>query len=190
MLKIAAIILFFCACLSSAFAQAEKYPLQRGDTGTISELGWSPDSELLLSASGEDNALRLWNVSSGKVLWTNNVGFLQDELESYSIHTSTMFLRLPAGGKINGLCPNREISIWFGLEDRNGESLPYGFDSGSESILLPKNSALFAVPRAVLRDGNAIRFAFTFLKVAEGNKIVDYGNAKILKFRETDLPAK
>jgi len=54
--------------------------------------------------------------------------------------------------------------------------------------LLPKTSVQFAVPRAVLEKGNAIRFDFTFLKDDGANKIADYGTPKPLRFRESDLP--
>lgn len=97
------------------------------------------------------------------------------------------FSELSNGKKIFGLCDNREISIWFGLEDKTGKSLAYGFDFGSGAILLPGTSALFAVPREILKNGNAIRFDFTFQKETDENKIEDYGTKIILKFRESDL---
>ena len=74
------------------------------------------------------------------------------------------------------------------MEDKDGESIPYGFDFGSSVILLPGKSALFAVDREILRNGNAIRFSFTFQKSIEGKKIENYGTEKALKFRESDLP--
>jgi hypothetical protein len=55
-------------------------------------------------------------------------------------------------------------------------------------ILLPGKSALFAVPREILSNGNAIRFSFTFQKSIEGQKIENYGTDKVLRFRESDLP--
>jgi hypothetical protein len=47
---------------------------------------------------------------------------------------------------------------------------------------------LFAVPRDVLKQGNAIRFSFTFKKDAGEAKVEDYGEEIILKFRESELP--
>jgi hypothetical protein len=111
------------------------------------------------------------------------------------IPTQSMYLPDPrclfefsAGNKILGLCNDREISIWFGLEDKNGKELPYGFDFGSSAILLPKQSVLFAVPLAVLQNGRAIRFDFTFQAETENRKSGDYGTSKELRFREVDLP--
>jgi len=59
--------------------------------------------------------------------------------------------------------------------------------NGSSAILLPKTSVLFAVQREVLKNGNAIRFGFTFQKETE-KKVEDYGMDIILTFRESDLP--
>jgi hypothetical protein len=113
------------------------------------------------------------------------------------IPTQSMYLPNPKcfyefsnGQKILGLCDNREISIWFGLEDKNGKQLPYGFDFGSSAILLPKTSALFAVPHEVLRYGNAIRFEYTFQKETGEGKVENYGTDMVLRFRESDLPKR
>ena len=98
------------------------------------------------------------------------------------------FYEFPNGKKIIGLCNDREISIWHGLENKNGKQIPYGFDFGSNAILLPNTSVLFAVQREVLKNGNAIRFGFTFLNESDENKVKDYGTDIILRFRESDLP--
>ena len=98
------------------------------------------------------------------------------------------FYEFSAGNKVLGLCDDREIALWFGLENQKGIPIPYGFDFGSSAILLPKTSVRFAVPRAVMEKGNAIRFDFTFLKDDGANKIADYGTPKPLRFRESDLP--
>jgi hypothetical protein len=98
------------------------------------------------------------------------------------------FYEFPDGQKIYGLCDNREISVWLELEDKEGKSLLYGFDFGSSTILLPGTSVLFAVPREVLNDGNAIRFSFTFQKPTNGKEIGTFGTDTTLKFREFDLP--
>jgi WD40 repeat protein len=92
--------------------------------------------------------------------------------------------------KLIGLCDNREISIWFGMEDKNGKPIRYGFDFGSSAILLPKTSVLFAVPKEILKGNNSIRFEFVFQKEAGGNEIGDYGKGVTLKFSKSDLPRK
>jgi hypothetical protein len=98
------------------------------------------------------------------------------------------FFEFPNGKKILGLCDNREIAVWFGLEDKKAKIIPYGFDFGSASILLPRTSALFAIPREILRSGNAIRFGFTFQKDDGRDKVGDYGTERTLRFRESELP--
>lgn len=98
------------------------------------------------------------------------------------------FFEFSIGNKILGLCDNQEISIWFGLEDKNGKSIPYGFDFGSTATLLPKTSVFFTVPRAALHNGKAIRFDFTFQAETDDTRSGDYGTSKMLRFRETDLP--
>jgi len=89
--------------------------------------------------------------------------------------------------RILGLCDNREISIWHGLEGKNGKSIPYGFDFGSSAILLPNTSVLFAVPREVLKNGKAIRFSFIFQKDTDEDKVEDYGDDIVLRFGQSDL---
>lgn len=109
------------------------------------------------------------------------------------IPTQSMYLPNPNcsyefshGHKLLGLCPNREISIWFGLEDKSGKPIPYGFDFGSSAILLPKTSVVFGVPRDALRDNNAINFGFVFQNETDQNEIEDYGAEIVLRFREGD----
>lgn len=111
------------------------------------------------------------------------------------IPTQNMYLPNPKcfyefsnGQKILGLCDNKEIAVWFSLEDKKGKQIPYGFDFGSSAVLLPKTSALFAVPYELLGNGKAIRFEFTFQSEAVDGKPADYGTSKVLRFREADLP--
>ncbi len=98
------------------------------------------------------------------------------------------FYEFANGPKIFGLCADREISIWFGLEDKEGEPVPYGFDFGSSVILLPKNSVLFSIPKGALKNNQAIRFSYTFQKETGANKVGAYGTDKVLRFKEADLP--
>jgi hypothetical protein len=91
------------------------------------------------------------------------------------------------GRKLPGLCDGREIGLWFGLEDRNGKSLPYGFDFGSSTVLLPGTSALFAVPLAALRDDRTLTFDYSFLRETEEGEIAEYGEKTTLKIRRADL---
>lgn len=117
-----------------------------------------------------------------------------DSLLPIKIPTQNMYLPNPKcfyelsnGKKISGLCNDREISIWHGLEDKNGRQVPYGFDVGSSAILLPKTSVVFAISREVLKNNSAIRFSFTFQKETDENKLEKYGTEITLRFRESDL---
>lgn len=97
------------------------------------------------------------------------------------------FFEFSNGQRVLGLGDNREICIWHGLEDKRGKSIPFGFDFGSSAILLPKTSALFPVPRALLTDGKAIRFDVSFQKEGIDKNIEDYGENIVLRFRHSDL---
>lgn len=119
----------------------------------------------------------------------NNDSPLPIEVPTQSMYLSNpkCFFEFSAGNKILGLCDGREISVWFGLEDKSGTPVPYGFDFGSSAILLPKTSVLFAVPLEVLQDGRSIRFDFTFQAETDDRKSGDYGTPKALRFSEADL---
>jgi hypothetical protein len=96
------------------------------------------------------------------------------------------FYEFPSSRRMIGLCDNKEITVWFGLENKTGKIIPYGFDFGAASMLLPKTSVVFAIPREILRDGDAIRFNFTFQNEGTGGQSADYGKPRILRFRESD----
>lgn len=115
---------------------------------------------------------------------------IQIPTQSMYLPNPKCFFEFSAGNRILGLCDNREISIWFGLEDKDGKLVPYGFDFGSSDILLPKTSVLFAVPLDVLHDGQSIRFDFTFQAATDDRKTGDYGTPKPLRFSEADLQQK
>ena len=111
------------------------------------------------------------------------------------IPTQSMYLRNPKcfyewseGKKVYGLCDGREVSIWIGMEDKSGKQIPYGFDFGSVALLLPKTSVLFSVPRADLKNGNAVRFSFTFQNTVDEDLLQESGPKIILRFKESDLP--
>jgi hypothetical protein len=132
------------------------------------------------------------SAADGTAIWLrlHNDSPLPVEVPTQSMYLPSRkcFHEFPDGQRLFGLCDNREISVWLGLEDKDGEPLPYGFDFGSSVILLPGKSALFAVRREILSNGNAIRFSFTFQKSTAGKKIENYGTDKVLRFRESDLP--
>ena len=142
----------------------------------------TPNKSKVKKSAGDANAiwLRLHNNSPLPIsVPTQSMYFLNEKC----------FHEFSTDQKIFGLCDNREISVWLGLEDKDGPPLPFGFDFGSSVILLPGKSVLFAVPIDVLRDGRAIRFGVTFQKPNAGKDVGDYGNERLLRFRESDLPS-
>ena len=108
-------ILSFFVVSSSCLAQTEKYPFQTGDGDLISGLSWSPRNDLILTTSGDENGLRLWDVATGRVLWKSDLGFLQDDLELYSIRHShwTNDQRLIVTGTDNG-----KLQLWDAVSGR------------------------------------------------------------------------
>lgn len=110
--------------------------------------------------------------------------------QSMYFWSSRCAFAFPSGQKVRGLCNNREISVWLGLEDKDGKSLRYGFDFGSSTTLLPQTSVLFAVPRAILVNGQAVHLNVTFQNETAKDKIENFGNLITLKFSAKDLPAR
>src|SRR5262245_57031369 len=102
-------ILFVLVGSSLCLAQGAKYAFQRGDGDLISGLRWSPRDDLSLTASGDENGLRLWDVTAGRLLWKSDFGFLQDDLELYSIRYAgwTSDQRFIVTGTDNG-----KLQLW------------------------------------------------------------------------------
>lgn len=140
-----------------------------------------PGKSLVTKPAGDANAVwvRLHNDSP-----------LPIEIPTISAYmpNKQCFYESPGGTRLLGLCDDREIGLWFGLENKSGKQIPYGFDFGSSAVLLPNTSVLFAVPREVLKGGNAVRFMYTFQSEYPGKGIEDYGEERIMRFREHDLP--
>jgi hypothetical protein len=153
----------------------------------------TPLGEQRIAESGEPNKSKVKKAAAeSTAIWLR---LHNDSPLPVSVPTQSMYLangkcffEFPNVQKVFGLCDNREISVWLGLEDKDGKPLNYGFDFGSSVILLPSKSVLFAVPLEILEDGNAIRFSFTFQKPTGGQDIGNYGNPKTLRFRASDLP--
>ena len=66
---------------SLSVAQPDKYPLQRGDGDLISGLSWSPRNDLILTASGDENGLRVWNVAAGRLLWKSDLHYARRAMQ-------------------------------------------------------------------------------------------------------------
>ncbi|NLT65959.1 MAG: hypothetical protein GXX84_05090 [Acidobacteria bacterium] len=80
-----------------------------------------------------------------------------------------------------------EVSIWFRLEDIEGETF-HGIPFIPTAILLPKTSVLFPIPKEALSGNGSIQFNYVFQNEMDGNDLDDYGTEITLKFRASDLP--
>jgi WD40 repeat protein len=173
-------------------ADAENEPYRNRVYITFDHYGdMTPPGELRIFEKGEPGKSKVAKpADDANAVWLRlyNDSPLPISVPTQSMYPTTCRFEFPTGQKVLGLCDGREISVWFGLEDRDGKQLRYGFDFGSSAILLPQKSALFAVPREVLRDGRAVVFGFTFKKPDGGESVENFGNTVTLKFREPDLP--
>ena len=133
----------------------------------------------------EDDATAIW-------LRIHNDSPLPVRIPTQSIYMPdpTCFFEFASGKRIVGLCDKREISIWHGLEDRNGNAIPYGFDFGSSMILLPKTSAIFSIASHLLENGKVIRFAIRFQNDGIEKSVEDYGEEIVLRVTKADLPER
>ena len=151
-----------------------------------------PGQKRMLESNERKKSLAKKSADDATAVWLR---LHNDSPLPIKIPTQSMYLPDPKcffefsnGQRIPGLCDNREISIWHGLEDKSGKSVPYGFDFGSSAILLPKTTAVFPVPLVLLKDGKAIHFNVMFQKDGIEEKIENYGDDIVLRFRQSDLP--
>lgn len=86
-----------------------------------------------------------------------------------------------------GLCEGAEVGIRVGVRDARGKPLPYGFDFGGISMVPPKTSVLFSLPRALLKEGRSVVVHFRFMKESAKGKLEDYGEGCEFKFTESLL---
>lgn len=148
-----------------------------------------PGHKRMLESSTRKDSVSKKPAAEANAVWLrlHNRTPLPIEIPTQSAYLdSKCFFAFPDGPKVFGLCDDREINVWHGLQDAAGEWIPFGFDFGSSSILLPNTSVLFPVPRRALENNNAVVFDFTFQKVIGGKKVDDYGSEHPLKFTLAD----
>jgi hypothetical protein len=76
------------------------------------------------------------------------------------------------------------------VEEGSGKLVSYSFEFGLSAVLPRKKSVFIDAPLKILKNNNAIRFGFTFLKEPARNKIESYVEQIILSFRLSDIPSE
>lgn len=87
-----------------------------------------------------------------------------------------------------GLCEGAEIGIRVGVFDAKGKPVRYGFDFGGISMVPPKTSVLFSLPRDLLTEGRYVVIYYKFQKETAKDKVDDYGKEREIKVTESKLP--
>jgi WD40 repeat protein len=90
-------------------SSATQEPIQAGHTHDVIEVKWSPDDERLISYSGGDGYIRLWEVKSARLLWGARTSFIQQKDEYYTL---TNFAWSPDQALIASGSGNGMIQIW------------------------------------------------------------------------------
>ena len=80
-------------------------------TGNISSVAISPDDRILVSASGQDLTLKIWDLQTGN-LW-QDIGENVDSISSVTFHPNTDLFVTGAGG----VGSDRRIKYWKGKKD-------------------------------------------------------------------------
>ncbi len=73
--------LFFAVLFSFQISNAQETFFQTGHTSGISEVRFSPDDSQLISYSWNDGNLILWDIMSGRQIWTRETGFIRKDKE-------------------------------------------------------------------------------------------------------------
>jgi len=109
--------------------------------------------------------------------------------ESMYMPDPKCFHQFPNGDKMSGLCKDREIGVWFGVKDSQDKWIPYGFDFGSEVVLLPNSSVVFPVPLTIWEKGYWIVFEYSFqnLRASENDRDMDYGEKVEIKISKATV---
>jgi WD40 repeat protein len=116
MKKTTAVTIAVFALLPVIFSQAAaqnaggaKEIIQAGHTHDVIEVKWSPDDERLISYSGGDGYVRLWEVKTSRLLWSARTSLIQQKDESYILDSFAWSpdQSLIASGSRNGM-----IQLW------------------------------------------------------------------------------
>jgi WD40 repeat protein len=90
-------------------SSATQEPIQAGHTHDVIEVKWSPDDERLISYSGGDGYIRLWEVKSARLMWGVRTNFIQQKGEYYRL---TNFAWNPDQSLIASGSENGMIQVW------------------------------------------------------------------------------
>ncbi len=79
------LILFFAILFFAQFLYAQEIFFQTGHTSGITEVRFSPDDFQLISYSFNDGNLILWDIKSGRKIWTRETGFIRKDKEKIDL---------------------------------------------------------------------------------------------------------
>lgn len=187
------VVLLFA--IQGLFAQ-ETY-FQKGHSGNINEVRWSPDDSKILSHSWADSSLKLWDVKTGRQIWIAKTSFVSrnKKLGTLITYDWSPDQKIIASGSYNGT-----IQIWNAETGKPIRIIDAHFDDVTHVKFTPdgkwliSSSNSFEVPSEIkiwnLENGSLVKklegnpcttIASTF---SEDGKIFKTGNleGEVLKW--------
>ncbi len=79
------LLLFLTVLFLAQFTNAQETYFQTGHTSGISEVRFSPDDSQLVSYSFNDGNFILWDIKSGRQIWTRETGFIRKDKEKINL---------------------------------------------------------------------------------------------------------
>lgn len=101
-------ILLFCGLIGApAFGQSSSEPeieivTQERIQGTITQLAYSPDGQLIASGSEGENSIKIWDVTSGKII---------GKLEGHANQTTALIFN-DDGKKLMSAAQDNSVMYW------------------------------------------------------------------------------
>lgn len=161
------ILAIVLALLLSATTRAAESPppIQTGDKRLVTEVSWSPDNALVLTASFREDSVRVWEVATGRVLWRVNTGLLEDDRGPTGIQSSAWSAdgRYVATGTWNGT-----LQLWESSSGRLVWNVRAHANSVTAIAISPDASVIATASSFVDQDS-----AFRLWSVADGTLIRD-----------------
>jgi hypothetical protein len=153
-----------------------------------------PGEKRMIESDKVKESKQVKRESSANAAWlrlTNNSPLpINVPTESMYLPNPKCFHQFSNGEKLFGSCGEREVGIWFGVKDKKGDRVPYGFDFGSSVNLLPGSSVIFPVPLSLLKKDYRVVFDYAFqnVRASENDREWDYGEKVEISIDKKLLP--